>query len=440
MSWGRVFTAWSFAAVFFASPLWAGVYENGLKAKKEGRVDEAIELLGKATQAQPRNAEAWYHYGTVLGWKARNDDALEALRRGLAIAPKDFDLRMAEARVMAWKSDYAGADARLEKLEKEFPESLDVAVMRGRIAGWRGDPKEARHRYEEILTKDPMQVDALTGMGDLEVERNRVREARGYYERAVAIDASPENQKRLDGLDAIPKGRVDTGVTGSTFARGERDDWWGYYMVVTAKLLEWDVWARWEIGERFLLQDETYEFGASGQIVPGVRATVFGGFTPDAGYSANSYAEADVRWRAYKKLGRLGSGWFLTEGRWADYEAGEVSTSSIGWEQQLVDGWSVNARWVHLYYDTGEGTDGWVAYLSWEPKEGWLIRIGGGQAVESITNQTLQESSALESWTIFIGVLFPISEHWHFRVDLEREDVKDSVVRYGLALGVGCNF
>lgn len=440
MRWGRVIAAWSCAAVFLSSPLWAGVYEDGLKAKKEGRMDEAVELLGRATRAQPKNAEAWYHYGTVLGWKTRHDEALAALRRGLAIAPKDFDLRMGEARVLAWKADYAGADDRLAKLEEEFPGNLDVAVMRGRIAGWRGDPQEARRRYEAILEKDPNQVDALIGMGDLEVERSRVRDARGYYERAVAIDASPENQKRLDGLDAIPKGRVDTGVTGSTFERGERDDWWSYYLAVTLRLWEWDVWARWEIGERFLLQDETYEFGASGQIAKGIRATVLGGFTPDAGYSANAYADGSIRWRMYEDLGSLGSGWLLTEGRWADYEAGEVSTSRLGWEQELGNGWTINARWVHLFYETGEETDGWIAYLTWEPKDRWLVRIGGGQSVESITNQTLGESSGLESWTLFAGVLFPISERWHFRVDVEREDVKDSVVRYGLALGVGCKF
>lgn len=440
MRWGRAVTACSCAAVFAMTSLWAGVYEDGLKAKKEGRLDAAAELLERATSVQPGNAEAWYHYGTVLGWKARHDEALTALRRGLAIVPKDFDLRMGEARVLAWKADYAGADDRLAKLEEEFPDHLDIAVMRGRIAGWRGDPQEARRRYEAILARDPMQVDALTGMGDLEVERNRVRDARGYYERAVAIDASPENQKRLDGLDAIPKGRVDTGVTGSTFERGERDDWWSYYLAVTLRLWEWDVWARWEIGEKFLLQDESYEFGASGQITKGIRATVLGGFTPDAGYSANAYADGSIRWRMYEDLGRLGSGWLLTEGRWADYEAGEVSTSRLGWEQELGNGWTVNARWVHLFYDTGEETDGWIAYLTWEPRDRWLVRIGGGQSVESITNQTLGESSGLESWTLFAGVLFPISERWYFRVDVEREDVKDSVVRYGLALGVGCKF
>lgn len=440
MSRGRWAAVFWWLLVFPSASLFAGAYEEGLLAKKEGRLDEAVELLGRATRIQPGNAEAWYHYGTVLGWRARHDEALEALRRGLAIAPRDFDLRLGEARVLAWKADYAGADTRLAGLEQEFPDNLDVMVMRGRIAAWRGDPQEARRRYEAILARDPMQVDALTGLGDLEVERNQVQEARAYYERALALDASPDIQKRLDELKAMPKGRVDAGVTGSTFERGDRDDWWSTYLAVTVRLWEWDIWARWEIGERFLMQDQTWEVGAAGQIAKGVRATFFGGFTPDAGYSANGYVDGSIRWRAYENLGRIGSGWLLTEGRWADYDAGRVTTSRVGWEQQLLDGWTVNARWVHLSYDTGEETDGWIAYVTWEPKERWLIRFGGGQSVESITNQTLRSSSSLESWTLFFGVLFPLSEKWHLRLDLEREDVKDSVVRYGLALGVGCQF
>lgn len=423
-----------------AAPLEAGVYEEGLAAKKEGRLDEAVTLLGQATRAQPKNAEAWFHYGTVLGWKTRHDEALVALRRGMALAPKDFDIRMAEARVLAWKKDYPAADARLAELEKEHPDNLDVAVMRGRIAGWRGDPQEARRRYEGILAKEPTQVDALTGLGDLEVERNKPREARSYYERALAMDPSPDIQKRLDGLDQIPKGRMDTGVTGSTFERGERDDWWSMYLSVSMKVWEWDIWTRLEYGERFLLQDQTFEFGAAGHLTKGVQATVFGGFTPDAGYSANGYADGSVRWRLYQELGGLGNGWLLTEGRWADYDAGRVTTSRLGWEQELGQGWTVNARWIHLFYDTGDETDGWIAYLTWEPKDRWMVRIGGGQSVESITNQTFNSSSSLESWTVFLGVIVPVSERWHFRVDFEREDVKDSVVRYGLALGVGCKF
>jgi YaiO family outer membrane protein len=414
------------------------LYEEGLAAKKDGRTEEAAGLLRKATAAQPGNAEAWFHYGTVLGWQGKHNEALEALRRGLKLAPKDFDLRMAEARVMAWKSDYAAADGRLASMDADFPQNEEVLVMRGRIAGWRGDPKEARSFYESALSANPNQVDALTGLGDLEVDRSKFKEARELYVRALAQDPSPDIQKRIDRIDQRSRGRADFGVTGSTFTRGDRDNWWSTYLSLSTQIRTWSVWGRWEVGERFAMRDHTLEFGAAGPVMTGIQATIFGGFTPDADYNANAYAEGALRWRLFKKVAGLGSGTLLTEGRWANYEAAQVNTYRLGWEQEIRDGWTVNARWIRLSYDSGENTDGWLAYLSWEPKERWMVRFGGGQSVESLTNQTLQDDRVLESWTVFLGLIAPLSEKWHVRIDAEREDVKDSVVRYGIAMGVGC--
>jgi YaiO family outer membrane protein len=418
----------------------AGVYEDAIAAKQAGRLEDATTLLRKATAAQPGNVEAWFHYGTVLGWQGKHDESLVALRKGLAIAPKDYDLRVAEARVMAWKSDYAAADERLATLDAEFPKNEEVLVMRGRIAGWRGDPGEARRYYEEVLAVNPKQVDALTGLGDLEFDRSKFKQARELYVRALEVDPSPDNQKRIDRIDNQKNWRADFGVTGSTFERGERDNWWSTFLAVSTKIESWTIWGRWEYGERFKLYDHQFEFGAAGPVVTGVQASVFGGFAPDADFSANGYVEGALRWRLYKQLGELGSGTLLTEARWADYEAAQVDTYRLGWEQAIKSGWTVSASWIRLHYDTGENTDGWLAYFNWEPKERWMVRFGGGQSVESLTNQTIQQAQSLESWTIFFGIVVPISETWHVRVDAEREDVKDSVVRYGMAVSMGCLF
>jgi YaiO family outer membrane protein len=416
------------------------VYEDGLAAKQAGRLEEASGLLRKATEAQPANAEAWFNYGTVLGWQGKNDESLEALRKGLAVAPKDYDLRVGEARVMAWKSDYAGADERLAALDAEFPKNEEILALRGRIAGWRGDPKAARNFYEQVLAINPNQVDALTGLGDLELERSKFKQARELYVRALAGGSSEDIQKRIDRIDQRSRGRADFGVTGSTFERGERDDWWSTYLSLSTKIQAWSIWGRWEYGERFELRDNQFEFGAAGPVVTGVQATVFGGFAPDADYSANGYVEGALRWRLYKKAGPIGSGTLLTEARWADYEAAQVDTYRLGWEQAICDGWTVSGSWIRLHYDTGEDTDGWISTLTWEPKERWMVRVGGGQSVESLTNQTIQEAQSLKSWTVFFGIIVPVSEKWHIRIDAEREDVKDSVVRYGVAVGMGCQF
>ncbi|MEN3940439.1 tetratricopeptide repeat protein [Prosthecobacter sp. SYSU 5D2] len=428
------------AWVMSVQVLWGGVYEDGLEAKKAGRHEEAALLLGQATAAAPQNVEAWYHYGTVLGWLKRHEEARVALGRGLSLAPQDFDLRLGEARVLAWMEDYAGADERLVKLEAEFPDNLDVAVMRSRVAGWRGDRAEARHRYEAILQTDPRQIDALTGLGDLEAEAQKTDEARSLYERALQVEVSPDVQRRLDGLKSQPRQRVDMGMTGSTFTQGERDEWWSIYASYGQKVLGWDAWLRTEVGERFGLQDETWEVGLGGQVLPSLQATLYGGVTPDADFSADWYADASLRWRVFDDLGFLDEGWLLIEGRWADYAVSGLLVSRVGWEQRLARHWTLNARWLHFAYDSGLSADGWLAFVAWEPRDRLQFRLGAGSAVESLTNQTLNTERAIPSWTVFAGVTVPLTERWQVRLDFEREDVQDRLVRYGLAVGLTCFF
>lgn len=418
----------------------AGLLEEGVAAKTAGNLKKSADLLGKAVATDPRNVEAWYQYGTVLGWLGRLDEALNAIKKGIQVKPSHFDLRMAEARILSWKADFPAADACLAALDVEYPDNEEIMVMQGRIAGWRGEPVEAQKFYVKVLEKNPNQVDALTGMGDLEMDKARFKKARELYVRAQAIDPAPDIQKRIERIDEQPKARVDVGVSGSTFRREERDDWWGTYLAVSTKIQRWGLWGRWEYGERFALRDDLWEFGVAGPVVPGVAASLFAGFTPEADYNANAYAEGTASWRIFKKVGTLGVGKLLTEGRWADYEAAQVNTYRLGWEQELRDGWTVNARWVRLSYDTGDETDGWVAFLSWAPKEGWQVQFGGGQSVESLNNQTIRTDQVLESWSLFGSLIIPISKVWHLRFDLEYEDVKDSVARYGMAVGVGRDF
>lgn len=428
------------ACVMLAQVTLAGSFESGLEAKKAGRLDEAVTLLEKAAREQPHNAEVWFHYGTVLGWLNRHDEALVALRHGLQESPQDFDLRLAEARVLSWKSDYVAASQRLRKLEQEHPTDLDVKVMLGRVSGWQGDRAEARSQYQSILEVNPQQIDALTGMGDIEAEEQHLTQARGYYEQAWAIEPSPDIEKRLSHLQEMRHRRLDTGVTASTFDQGERDDWWSIYASYQQRFGNWDIWLRMEVGERFALQDETWELGITGAITPWLRATLYGGFTPDADFSADWYSDLSLRWRAYESLGFVKDGWLLTEFRWADYTTSGLSVSRLGWEQNLGHGWTVNARWLRFEYESGLSADGWLAYITWEPKDRWLIRAGAGSSVESLTNQTLRTDRTIPSWTVFVGVLFPVSEKWQLRLDLEREDVQDSIVRYGIVLGISRRF
>ena len=407
----------------------AGSYERGLELKKAGKFPEAEKALASAVRENPRQVEAWFHYGTVLAWQERHDEAMTAFGRGLAFAPDDYDLLVARARVLAWQGDYDRASAELEKLARRNPEDDDVAVMQGRVAGWRGRPDEAEAIYLKVISRNPGQVDALTGLGDLEKERKNRGEARGYYEAALAAGPSPDVSAKLEALENEKRWRVDFGVTGSTFDGSERSDWWSAWTQLGWESSVGVFWGRVEQGERFDDKDTVLEIGWEGAPADGLTTRLFAGGSFDASWAPEWYAEGGVAWKPASKWPAL-----ALEIRQAEYVPRSVLTFRTGLDFDFGSGWRSSARWVHQDFENGTPTDGWILALNKEYDSGFAWRIGAASGAESLDGQTLQ-NDVLESQTWFAGIRGPIGDDWGYRLDFEFEDVDGGVDRRGVSLG-----
>jgi YaiO family outer membrane protein len=410
--------------------------ERGLQAKMAGDFPTATRELATAVEQSPGNAEAWLHYGTVLGWQKRYPEARAALERGLAIAPRDFDLRLAHARVLAWQADYPQASAELAALAREHPDNLDVRVMQGRVAGWSGRPDEAAAHYQAVLARDPKQLDALTGLGDLARDRQAIGEARGYYEQAMAqIDAPADIQSRLDNLDSARLWRWDAGTTWSHFDGGDRSDWWGVWTQLARQNALGTWWGRIEQEERFDQADTTLLAGWS-RHWENATVSLFGGGSPDADWAARWTAEGDFAWHPTKDPWP----WLVAEIRHSEYVPRGVWTFRTGLDQPLGKGWRATLRWTHLEFQGGEPTDGWIAAIEREMANGWWWRVGTASGAESLTGEALQSNSVLRSQTWFAGVRGPITDTWGWRADVEREVVDGGPDRTAVSLGVHHSF
>lgn len=423
-------------SVLLPGLLRASAFERGMKAKTAGDLPTATTELAAAVKETPRNAEAWLHYGTVLGWQKRYPEARQAIERGLAIAPRDFDLRLAHARVLAWQNDFGRADAILDSLAKEFPGNNDVEILQGRIAGWTHRPDEAEQHYRAVLGRDPKQVDALTGLGDLERDRRSPATAREYYQQALAIDSTPDIQSRLDALDDLRIWRWDGGVTASHFEADERSDWWSVWTQLSRESPFGTWWGRLEQQERFEHQDTTLEAGWARTWENVLEARVFGGGSPDADWAARWYLESDLAWRPCEKPWP----WLVAEIRYSEFVPRHVWTFRTGINQDFGDGWRLALRWTHLEFQGGEPTDGWIASIEREFGNGWWWRVGTASGAESITGESLQSDSVLRSQTWFAGLRGPITETWGWRADIEREEVEDGPDRTGVSFGVHHRF
>jgi YaiO family outer membrane protein len=407
-----------------------------MQAKVEGDFELAIRELAKAVSEEPGNAQAWFQYGTVLGWQKRYDEALVALDRGLALAPADYDLKMARVRVIAWQGHFDLASRELEKLAIEYSNSDEVLVMQGRIATWSGQLDQAEAYYQRVLDRNPRQVDALTGLGDIALERKNRDEAEVFFRRAYAIDPSADIQSRLDRLDNETLKRIDFGMTASTFGGKGRSDWWSIWTQYSQQTAYGTFWGRVEEGERFGVADTILEMGWEDRLNDNLETRVFLGAAPDAFWAAKWYAETNFVWTPEVSWPGL-----IAEFRYADYVPRGVFTSRLGLVRSFGEGWSTSLRWVHQEFESGEPTDGWILSVDKEYESGYGWRVGVANGAETLDGQALNfPSKVLESQTYFGGVRGAFNDRWGWRLDFEYEDYDVGANRRGVAMGIHHKF
>ncbi len=107
------------------------------QAREAGRLDEALDLYGKALRMRPNWAEGWWYAGTILYEKDRYADARDAFRNLVALEP---------GRAHAW-----GMLGLCEYQTREYDRAIN-SLQRGRSLGLAGNPEiESVVRYHAAL-------------------------------------------------------------------------------------------------------------------------------------------------------------------------------------------------------------------------------------------------------------------------------------------------
>jgi YaiO family outer membrane protein len=138
--------ALSGAVLAAAAPARADPYAEGVAARQAGRTAEAVRLLKAATEAAPRDADAWLQYGLALSAARRWAEADAALARAEALAPEYRDVRLARARLAWFRGDRAEAERRLG--DPALAGDPEAASLLARIRSAPADDAAARWRMD----------------------------------------------------------------------------------------------------------------------------------------------------------------------------------------------------------------------------------------------------------------------------------------------------
>jgi Flp pilus assembly protein TadD len=192
------------------------LYHDGLESYNQGRFEEAVELLEKATALAPDIPDYRMSLGLAYLKTGRAKEAareLEAVRGMIGIRKETRDkepevlVHMATAYIQIGKLDTARK--RLDLALKRNPELVEARYSLGLIEQKEGNPEKARAQFEAVLMADPGHTQANLAVGKWLQEQGRGAEAyekllqaaRGIpadYEIVMAFAAVAFEQGKLD--------------------------------------------------------------------------------------------------------------------------------------------------------------------------------------------------------------------------------------------------
>lgn len=111
-------------------------------AAQEKRLDQAIELYGKALEITPWWPEGHYGLALVLGEKKKYLDALREMKRYLMLAPEGAEARAAQDKIYQWESVVGPVAGKVFKDCPDCPEMVELPAGSFAMGSNRGEPDE----------------------------------------------------------------------------------------------------------------------------------------------------------------------------------------------------------------------------------------------------------------------------------------------------------
>ena len=179
----------------------AHFYNNlGAEALLEGDVGGAQGPLSLAVDLAPDFTKAINNLGVTYLRLGQTDKAIALYQRGLKLDPADVGLLTNLARAYQTQGKTAEAMELLLQLEEVNETSPFFFVYRGEMALGQGDPQQALIYMREALRRDSEVPEVHVGLVKVYLALGELSKARHHLERALRLDATNREARRLLGL------------------------------------------------------------------------------------------------------------------------------------------------------------------------------------------------------------------------------------------------
>ncbi len=183
------------------------VLDHAALALREGRPQDAVETLRRATQVHAPHPLAFLELGDLLGRLGRYDEGIAAFEAGLAREPDAIILRVGLGYVLLNRGDRAAARAQFEQVRSLAPGRYDGLVGLANVMALDGEYAAAVELYRRALELQPDNALTQIGVARCLLEMGE-REAGEAALRAATAGAAERAWPAVAALAATPHGRA----------------------------------------------------------------------------------------------------------------------------------------------------------------------------------------------------------------------------------------
>jgi len=164
--------------------------EQAAQLRRQGRLAEAVDVLKRALEHAPGDAQMLAELAHVLRWQGRLEEARSAATRATEIAP---ELANAWFNLGAAEVELGGTERGIEAYRKALaltPEFAEAWSNLGDALGTAGDRRGEIEAYRRAIGVNPQLAPIWSNLGNALLEAGETGEAVSACRRAIELDAN----------------------------------------------------------------------------------------------------------------------------------------------------------------------------------------------------------------------------------------------------------
>jgi tetratricopeptide (TPR) repeat protein len=205
----------------------------GIVLSKQERLDNAIAFIRKAIQLDPQSADAYEQWGVIFVKQGKLDEAIAKFRKATELDPKHPDAYGDWGAILHRQGKLDEAIVQLGKQIDVTPKDPDPYTELGLVLEKQGKLDEAIEHFRKAVELDPSHVDAYDSWGFILDKQGKSDEAIAQFRRAIEVDPKSVDSFINWGAVLDKQGKPDEAI--AQFRRAtEVDptsadawDWWG---------------------------------------------------------------------------------------------------------------------------------------------------------------------------------------------------------------------